>query len=348
MIPDLFVPLVWFTAFILCYPSIFWVRKWALARQVIDVPDERSSHTQPTPRGAGIVSVVVTMFGLIFCWLFEPVWNWFALLCYGIGAAVIASVSWLDDLSSLPNRIRFAAQSLGAILILLGFGYWGRLYLPLLGQFHLGLLGVPITFLWIVGLTNAYNFMDGIDGIAGAQAMVAGTGWAILGVLLDMPLVVVLGGLLATTSLAFLFHNWPPARIFMGDVGSAFLGYTFACLAVIGWKKDPVLALAGVLLVWPFVFDTAYTFFRRLKNRENVFTPHRSHLYQRLVISGYSHRTVTLLYIALEVIGLFLAVLVTKKSSSTDFVVIVLIFFACFWLCWFTSYKEQTATKIKL
>ena len=94
-------------------------------------------------------------------------------------------------------------------------------------------------------------------------------------------------------------------------------------------------------------FDTAYTFFRRLKNRENVFTPHRSHLYQRLVISGHSHRTVTLLYIALEVLGLFLAVLVTRKSSSTDCIVIILIFLACIWLYWFTLYKEQTATAIK-
>ena len=102
----------------------------------------------------------------------------------------------------------------------------------------LGRLGLIITFLWIVGLTNAYNFMDGIDGIAGGQAVVAGLGWAGLGYLTDQPLIGLLGLLLAASSLGFLGHNWPPARIFMGDVGSAFLGFTFAVLAVAAAQRD--------------------------------------------------------------------------------------------------------------
>jgi len=95
-----------------------------------------------------------------------------------------------------------------------------------------------------------------------------------------------MGLLLAATSLGFLGHNWPPARIFMGDVGSAFLGYTFAVLPVIAAQHNPRLAVAGVLLVWPFVFDAAFTFLRRLRHREVVFAAHRSHLYQRLATAG--------------------------------------------------------------
>ena len=112
-------------------------------------------------------------------------------------------------------------------------------------------------------------------------------GWTFLGWSDNQPLVAALGLLLAAASLGFLGHNWPLARIFMGDVGSAFLGYTFAVLPVVAAQHNPRLAVAGVLLVWPFLF--------RLRHRENIFAAHRSHLYQRLVIAGYSHRTVTLL-----------------------------------------------------
>src|SRR6185436_11775719 len=131
-------------------------------------------------------------------------------------------------------------------------------------------LGFTITFFWIVGLTNAYNFMDGIDGIAGGQALVAGIGWTAIGWLDGQSHIVVFGLLLAATNLGFLFHNWSPARIFMGDVGSAFLGYSFAVLPLMlssqstgrtGFK----LALAAILPVWPFVFDSTFTILRRLR-----------------------------------------------------------------------------------
>jgi UDP-N-acetylmuramyl pentapeptide phosphotransferase/UDP-N-acetylglucosamine-1-phosphate transferase len=198
-----------------------------------------------------------------------------------------------------------------------------------------------------VGLTNAYNFMDGIDGIAGGQAVVAGVGWAIVGLLMDLPFVFIFAGLLASTALGFLFHNWPPAKIFMGDVGSAFLGFSFACLAMAGASREPSLAIAGVLLVWPFVFDTLFTFFRRLKNRENVFAAHRSHLYQRLVIAGYSHRTVTLIYMGLDVMGLLLALLFLLKNAWVDLCVIITLLLSSFGLWGFTVVREQSILQTK-
>ena len=107
--------------------------------------------------------------------------------------------------------------------------------------------------------------------------------------------------------MGFLGHNWPPARIFMGDVGSAFLGFSLAVLAVIGGLAHPGLPLAGLLVVWPFVFDTTFTIVRRLRRGENIFAAHRSHLYQRVVIAGYSQRAVTLLYAGLALLGVVLA-----------------------------------------
>ena len=184
--------------------------------------------------------------------------------------------------------------------------------------------------------------MDGIDGIAGGQAVVAGLGWAALGWLSDQPLVGILGILLAASSLGFLGHNWPPARIFMGDVGSAFLGFTFAVLAVAAAQRDARLALAGVLLVWPFIFDACFTFLRRLRNGENVFAAHRSHLYQRLVIAGYSHRTVTLLYIGLAAWGAILAQLWTLDVAGSSLLIVVSMPVLCWGLCKVVWRRERT------
>ncbi len=301
--------LVSLAAFALTWAGAALLRRWAPRLGLLDIPNERSSHTVPTPRGGGLAIVVATILGLWLVYaVLKPGELAVALLIYTLGAAQIAVVSWANDRRSLSATVRLASHALGAALGIFAFGYWHTVSLPLLGLVSLGWLGGFITLLWIVGLTNAYNFMDGIDGLAGGQAVIAGLGWAVLGGLSRQPLVSAFGLLLAASSLGFLAHNWPPARIFMGDVGSAFLGYTFAVVAVMAAAADTRLALAGVLLLWPFVFDTALTFLCRLLKGENVFAAHRSHLYQRLILAGHSHRAVTLLYLGLALIGAALAV----------------------------------------
>jgi UDP-N-acetylmuramyl pentapeptide phosphotransferase/UDP-N-acetylglucosamine-1-phosphate transferase len=335
-------------AFSLSYIGVIGVKRWAERWEIFDVPNQRSSHSRPTPRGGGLAVVIVVMSGLAVYGLVESMGPWQNVLVCGVGVSLVSIVSWLDDLRTLPNSIRFAAHSLGAVLAIVGFGYWNGLSLPLFGQLQLGYLGLPVTFLWIVGLTNAYNFMDGIDGIAGAQAVVAGFGWLLLGYFEGMPLARVWGALLAASSLGFLFHNWPPARIFMGDIGSAFLGYSFACLAIVGCQKNSALALAGILLVWPFVFDTTFTFFRRLINRENVLSAHRSHLYQRLVISGLSHQMVTVLYAGLALLGVVLALLVVKKEPGVDRIVLTVSLLGCIGLWGLTVIRENVCQKASI
>jgi UDP-N-acetylmuramyl pentapeptide phosphotransferase/UDP-N-acetylglucosamine-1-phosphate transferase len=284
-----------------------WLRGWAKRRAILAVPNERSLHDHPMPQGGGIGIVVITLAGFLVYAARIQEWTRGATLAFLLGAVVIAAISWVDDLRTLPVALRLIAHGIAAVVVILGVGTWQELSLPLLGEIDLGWLGIVITFVWIVGLTNAYNFMDGIDGIAGSQAVAAGLGWAILGWLGDQHLVGVLGLLLASTCLGFLGHNWPPARIFMGDVGSAFLGYSLAFLPVVAAQDAPRYMVAGVLLVWPFIFDTVFTFIRRLMKGENVLSAHRSHLYQRLILSGYSHRYVTLLYILLALTGMLLA-----------------------------------------
>jgi len=328
-------------SFIFSYVGVALVRRWAEQHRVLDLPNERSSHSKLMPRGGGLAIVGVTLAGFISYCVGRGIWPWQWLASFGLGAGLVSFVGWLDDLHSLSTVVRFNAQIFGAIVVLVGVGWWESVYVPVAGALHVGRLGIPVTLLWLVGLANAYNFMDGIDGIAGTQGAIGGVGWAILGALSGAYGVAVLGALLAATCLGFLFHNWPPARIFMGDVGSGFLGFTFACLALIGGQKDPYLASAGAVLMWPFVFDTAFTFLRRLIRRENVFAAHRSHLYQRLVISGLSHRTVTLIYVFLDGLGMLFALLIIKNRAWADLTVSIVLPSACFGLWGLTVIRER-------
>ena len=296
----------------LSYFAVRAVRYVAERHEILDIPNERSSHTDAVPRGGGAAIVVVTLLGIwLYLWL-NPLGNILAVAAYSVGAILIAGISWLDDWRSQPNWLRFAVHSTGALLAMYGFGF-----LPigsvLKNTVAADWLGPILTFMWIVGLTNAYNFMDGIDGIAGGQAVVAGLGWAAVGWLGGQHFIIIFGLLLATTSFGFLCHNWPPARVFMGDVGSAFLGYTFAVLplvfnSLLSKGSGPSVIMAAILPLWPFVFDSTFTFLRRLRRGENVFSAHRSHLYQRLVIAGHTHGSVSLLYCGLATLGAVLAV----------------------------------------
>jgi UDP-N-acetylmuramyl pentapeptide phosphotransferase/UDP-N-acetylglucosamine-1-phosphate transferase len=290
------------------------LRAYLERRDFLDVPNERSSHRRPTPRGGGLVVVGVVLAGWVLFGMFTSMVSGAALASYALACAVIAAVSWKDDVSSLSARVRFGVHTLGAVLAMLAFGFWDSLMVPGLGEVPLGWFGLPVTFVWIVGMTNAYNFMDGIDGIAGSQALVAGLGWAVLGWLIGLPTLSVLGLLVAASSLGFLVHNWSPARIFMGDVGSAFLGYTFAVLPLMmkSFSQNKMVSdrafFIGILMLWPFVADTAFTMVRRLRLGENIFTAHRMHLYQRLISLGFSHRSVTVCYAALALAGVIIAV----------------------------------------
>jgi UDP-N-acetylmuramyl pentapeptide phosphotransferase/UDP-N-acetylglucosamine-1-phosphate transferase len=294
---------------VLSYFGVLEYRKWAIRANILDIPNERSSHTMPIPRGGGIVIVVLTFCGLFVYQVLGCCGSWKVMYGFMLGAFMISGISWVDDLYSLPIGIRFTVHSLAAMIGIASCGYWQAISFPLIGHIHLGLAGLPFTFLWIVGLTNAFNFMDGIDGIAAAQATVAGLWWAVFGWLYLQPLLLVLGLLLACSSLGFLAHNWPPARIFMGDVGSAFLGYTFAILPLLandslspngGWDGS---FLAGILITWPFLLDTTFTFLRRLYHGEDVVRSHRTHIYQRLAIAGYSSCFISLIYAGLSTIG---------------------------------------------
>ncbi len=271
-------------------------RNWSLKKNILDLPNERSSHTTPTPRGGGIVVVIVAL--SLYTIAANLITGDFST-AYVVGAILIAAVSWLDDLFSISIVWRFAVHACCAILAVWQIGV--LMEIPFSGREneYLKFAEVLMTVGWIVWLTNAYNFMDGIDGIAGTQAVTAGFGWCLVGILFGAPATAAFGGILSFSALGFLVYNWQPARVFLGDVGSAFFGYTFAVLPLTIKKTDDTQILVpviAVLLVWFFIFDAVYTFAKRLLRRAKVWQPHREHLYQRLVIGGCSHRLVTVFY----------------------------------------------------
>lgn len=280
---------------------LFPLRAWLAKREVLDLPSHRGLHEHPTPRGGGIVIVLFSTSAMAVVWGILRTWRGTTFALVVGGGLLVAVVSLWDDIRRRPVAVRLAAHILGAAMAVVGVGRLEAVDLGALGTIHLGWLGLTFTLFWIVGLTNAYNFMDGIDGIAGALAFVAGLGWFFL-IEVD-PMVRAAGLVLAASNLGFLLHNWPPAKIFMGDVGSAFVGYILAVMTIIASRNDARFTVVGLLLVWPFVFDTTFTIFRRLVRGENVLVAHRSHLYQRLVIAGLSHRFVTLLYAVLAALG---------------------------------------------
>jgi UDP-N-acetylmuramyl pentapeptide phosphotransferase/UDP-N-acetylglucosamine-1-phosphate transferase len=297
------------------------VRGWAEGR-LLDLPNQRSSHQRPTPRGGGlgVVGVVLGGLGLLHAAgaVDVPLGIW-------LGGGLLAAVSFVDDLRALPAPLRLAVHALVATAVVGSVGGWEIVDVPLAGLVGLGWVGQVVAVAWIVGLVNAYNFMDGVDGIAGLQGVLAGLGWLALGALFASQWAMAAGGLLSGASVGFLVHNWAPARIFMGDVGSVFLGYAFAVLALPGTTAEPRLPLLGVLLVWPFVFDAAFTFLRRAWRRENVLVAHRSHLYQRMQGSGWSHARVSAVYGLLASCGVLLALAYALRLPGSDLAVAIVL-----------------------
>jgi len=292
---------------ILSYLGVWIIRRYAEKRQLLDHPNERSSHSMPTPRGGGL-AIVLLVAGTAVWFVNEASLS--RNLVYIVCAVVIAFLGWRDDTHSLSPRVRFAVQGLVAAVSIWGLGYFSSVTIPLFGKLQLGAVGIVITFLWIIGLTNAYNFMDGIDGIAGGVAFAAGLGWVLL--TSDIPylansFVFWIALAIAAGSLGFLGHNWHPAKIFMGDVASTFLGYSFAVMPLMAANAEGDALMLGTLLMWTIIMDAGVTFIRRALNRENVFAAHRTHVYQRLVIGGYTHAQVSIMYTILTFVAFRLA-----------------------------------------
>jgi UDP-N-acetylmuramyl pentapeptide phosphotransferase/UDP-N-acetylglucosamine-1-phosphate transferase len=275
---------------------------FAVGRNLLDVPNLRSSHEVPTPRLGGVAIMLGTWVGFA---LLRPEGTWPLL----VAATLIGAVGLADDLSNLHFGTKAAAQTLVASILLL-------LYPPQVLSDAPGAWGIAafaVGVFWIVALSNAFNFMDGIDGFMGGVALVnvfflaalAGEAGAFLPAL-------------AGATAGFLIWNINPASIFLGDSGAYFLGFVLAAVtlyAPVTWT--PLGFAAGVIVFTPLLFDTGYTLVRRLRTGagKNIFSAHREHIYQRITPTTGMHRRTSNLYYGASVVAGFAALLVERGGT---------------------------------
>lgn len=304
------------TAFLLTFIGVDFFRRWSLRIGLLDIPNDRSSHSSPIPRGAGLVIATVCLVLYSAISILSTGGFYYSYLA---AAILVASISWLDDLYSVPFQWRLAVHIIAAILLVSGLGYPTEIYIPGSNEFvHIGFFGAILAFLWVVGMINAFNFIDGIDGLAATQSILAGLAWFVLGLLYPFETVSTYGLILAASCLGFLIHNWNPAKVFMGDVGSTFLGVTFAALPFMASFERPEssswLFTVAVAFVWVFIFDPGFTVLHRAMSGEKIWNPHRQHIFQRMVALGWSHKSVTLIYAVFTIAVISLAVIATFKG----------------------------------
>lgn len=270
----------------------YFIKEYAIRKSLIAHVNERSSHVTPTPHGGGVAIAITWFIGLIYLYANNQIeQNFFYALMLGV---VISVISYLDDLYELPPKIRIFVQgsvALGGLYALGGlhgidFGFFSVDNQIIVNMF---------AFLLIVWFINLYNFLDGIDGYAGSEA-----------IFLSIAGFLFFGGnhfiLLAVAVLGFLFWNWHKAKIFMGDVGSTLLGYTVAIFTIYYANQNSINLWIWVTLFALFWFDATITLFRRYKSGEKLYQAHRKHAYQRLVQLGWSHKRVVLWSVVINII----------------------------------------------
>lgn len=261
----------------------------AIGLRIIDRPSHRSAHVVPTPRAGGIGPSLAFALGIGGLQVAGA--NLIPASPAMIGAfaawAVVTLVGFADDICAVPALWRLGVQILAAAAVTaLGFTI-DALTLPGVGAIPLGPLAVPLTMLWLVGLTNAFNFMDGLDGLAGGTAVIAGIWLGLTALALGASPVFAMAGTLAVGALGFTIFNFPRAQIFMGDVGSQFFGFGFALLGVLLTQETGGRGFVCVpLLFAAFITDTGLTVWRRRRRRERLTEAHREHLFQYLHRAG--------------------------------------------------------------
>lgn len=286
--------------------SLFLIKR----TRIMDIPNGRSSHKKPTPTIGGIAIVVTFFLSMLILYLFagKTMISERFFLGFTFSSLLIASMSLYDDVKKKPFYIRLATHVI-AVLVVMGFGIIiHRVDFPpdlyFFTNRSLGLLGYFVTFWWILGMINAYNFMDGLNGMAGGNAIIAASFFCIITYIQGSDFAYMVSYTIVSGVAGFLIFNFPRGKLFMGDIGSTFLGFTFATLPIIASLYDNAHTslLVMPLLLFHFIYDTCFTFLRRLFKGENVFQAHRTHLYQLFNRLGFTHFKVTVFYWAVAIL----------------------------------------------
>jgi len=267
------------------------VMRSAEKRGLLDRPNERSSHVCPTPRGGGLAIVVAFLFGCIGVWLLGFISETLFISLF-LSSSLVAGIGFIDDHGHVSAKIRLLMQLVAVVILGLGIGWPYDLSSVSPTIFYLLVLIISVGGVWII---NLVNFMDGIDGLVAAQMllfalMMGSYAWFVY----DLSSFVILCLITVSAIMGFLTLNFPPAKVFMGDVGSGFLGVIAVAFLLLAWHEEFRLFVAALILLGVLVVDSTFTLVRRLISGQNVFQAHRLHAYQKLSIVLNSHKKVTL------------------------------------------------------
>jgi Fuc2NAc and GlcNAc transferase len=273
------------------------IRRFALKKKIVSIPNERSLHVIPTPLGGGLAIVISWYIGISILFFSAVIESnlYFALL----SGVLLTIVSLIDDLIDLKPAIRLFFHFVTAIIAFIFLGGLRQLIIPGIEMNYLFIV-YPLAIVGMVWFINLFNFMDGVDGFASLEAITICLVLYILsGSIINILLIACISG--------FLFWNWPKAKIFMGDVGSTQLGFILIVLGIYFHNTYQFSILNWIMLSSPFWFDATLTLYRRWRNGEKLGEAHRKHVYQRVVQSGFSHLKVNLF---LLIINAFVVIMI--------------------------------------
>lgn len=311
-----------------------YLRRYALSRSLVDVPNERSSHMIPTPRGGGLSIVITFIFGLSLLWLMSMLAGELFVGFVGAGLCV-AVIGFVDDHGHIAARWRLLSHFCASIWLLFWLG--GLPPLSLFGiVYDMGWSGDFIIAILLVWLLNLYNFMDGIDGIAGIEAtssaLVAGLIFLLVYKNQEM---VAIHFLMVASVAGFLVWNFPPAKIFMGDAGSGFLGLMLGALTLYSAHIVPEMFWVWLIMLGVFIVDATYTFLRRLIRGDKVYEAHRSHAYQFASREYGNHMTVTLAILVINLLWLAPWSFAVGFGVVDGVVAMICAYVPLLWLAWY-------------
>ena len=303
----------------------------AFARRTgaLDQPDARKVHARPIPRIGGIGIYAAFMVSILVQLIFVELTPEFMMSLIGlmVGGTIIVAIGIIDDYCDLPAKVKLLGQILAAAVLVIGFDVRIDFITDPLGDFiYLELFAIPATIFWIVGLTNTVNLIDGLDGLAAGVSSIAAVTIFLVAMEEGIPFVAMVTAALAGAAVGFLYYNFNPARIFMGDTGSMFLGFMLAGISVVGAVKSAatIALIVPILALGLPILDTTFAIVRRARNHRPIFKPDKGHLHHRLLAHGFTQKqAVLLMYIVSALFGLCALALTTVSTQAAVLIVLI-------------------------
>ena len=303
------------------------VKRLAFRLGAVDAPNYRKVHARIMPRLGGLAIYCAFIIGFFFLKYMTDFKSEYAYAIL-IAATIIVITGIIDDMREISAKAKLLGQVIAACIVVFGGGIqMTSINLPFDGILNFGWLAIPLTIIWIVGVTNAVNLIDGLDGLAAGVSTIALATLAVMAMLMQNGIVIAMASILAAATIGFLVFNFHPAKIFMGDTGALFLGFMISVLALLGFKNVTFISfIIPIIILGVPISDTFFAIVRRLRQKKKWSDPDKSHLHHRLLDLGFSHRqTVLLIYAIAAVFGVVAIVFSMAKVWGAILLIAVLL-----------------------